>query len=116
MARLRQEIDSGRLGPTTPVLEVAWSYRLWGATPMAVFTGAMVSTATPEPEISGHTVGGRLHDIAELPALVGPAYPYIVYEPAALDPAVRDTIVNAGYRSIFANDRGEIFIWPQPRG
>jgi len=27
-----------------------------------------------------------------------------------------DIIVNAGYRSIFANGRGEIFAWPQSRG
>jgi hypothetical protein len=116
VARLRQEIDAGRLGPDTPVLEVAWSFRLWAATPMAVFTGAMVSTATPNPERSSHTVGGRLHDIGELGKLVGPAFPYVVYEPASMDPAIRDTIVNAGYTPIFANDRGEIFAWHQPGG
>ena len=109
VARLRAEIAVGQITATTPVLQVASDQAIWEATPLAVFTGAMVTSVTPDPDRSQHSVGGRLHAITELPELLGPSYPYVVYEPAELEPGIRDLIVEAGYGSIFANSRGEIF-------
>lgn len=83
---IRREQAAQRLRPATPVLHVAPSFQQWIATPLGVFTGVIETTATEDPEDSVHTVGGRLRDIADLDALLGPAFPYLViegYEPGS---------------------------------
>lgn len=110
---LRAEIDAGRLKGATPVLHVARSFQPWVAIPLAVFTGVMETTATLDPERSIHTEGGRLLDVADLPELLAADYPpYVVLEPAGLDPGLAATIEAAGYRSIFANDVAVLFERP----
>jgi hypothetical protein len=110
---LRAEIDAGRLRGATPVLHVARSFQPWVAIPLAVFTGVMETTATLDPERSIHTEGGRLLDVADLPELLAADYPpYVVLEPAGLDPGLAATIEAAGYRSIFANDVAVLFERP----
>jgi hypothetical protein len=101
---LRAEIDAGRITGATPVLHVASSFQPWASIPLAVFTGVMETTATLDPERSIHTEGGRLLDVAELPALLAEAYPYVVLEPAGLDPRLSATIEAAGFQPLFAND------------
>lgn len=106
---LRVEIDAGRITGATPVLHVARSFQPWVSIPLAVFTGVIETTATLDPERSIHTEGGRLLDVADLPALLAADYPYVVLEPAGLDTSLRATIEAAGYRSIFANQRAVLF-------
>jgi len=72
---IRREQAAQRLRPATPVLHVAPSFQQWVATPLGVFTGVIETTATEDPEDSVHTVGGRLRDIADLDALLGPVFP-----------------------------------------
>jgi hypothetical protein len=112
IAALRAEIAASRLQATDGVLHVARSFQPWASTPLAVFAGVMETTATTDPEHSIHTEGGRLRDVAELPALLHAGYTYVVLEPAGLPGDVRDEIVMAGYRSIFVNARGEVFRRP----
>ena len=63
----------------------------------------MESTATPDAERSIHTEGGRLLPLADLGALLGPAYPYVVVEGYG-DPMV--TFVEAaGYVEVWRGER-----------
>ncbi|MEO8229828.1 MAG: hypothetical protein ABI628_08715 [Chloroflexota bacterium] len=108
---LRAEIAAGRLGPATPVLHVAASFEQWVATPLGVFTGVTETIISPDAVVNIHTVGGRLrpfHDLDD--ALASGGYRYVVLEPADLPGDERDRIVAAGYGSIFANSRGEVFV------
>ncbi|MEW5990594.1 MAG: hypothetical protein AB1736_04495, partial [Chloroflexota bacterium] len=117
---VRAEIEAGRLGPDTDVLHVAASFQMWIATPLGVFDGVKETIFVPVPEVSIHTVGGRILALTDLPALLartgsaGPAYPYVLLEPDPneLPSDVRDTIVAAGYEPIFGNSRGELFAIP----
>jgi hypothetical protein len=111
IALVKQEIAAGRIGPETQVLHVARSFQQWEATPIGVFTGAAETDATLQTEHSIHTVGGRLHDLDELPGLLASrAYAYVVFEPnEELPPGIRQSIIDAGYASIFANVQGELF-------
>jgi hypothetical protein len=106
---LRAEIDARRITARTPVLHVARSFQPWASIPLAVFTGVMETTATLDPERSIHTEGGRLLDVAELPALLAADYPYVVLEPAGLEAGLEAAIGAAGYRPIFANQRAVLF-------
>jgi hypothetical protein len=108
---LRAEIAAGRLGPDTPVLHVAESFQQWASTPLGVFVGVTETTLSPDATTNIHTVGGRLRPLSDLDtALAGGLYRYVVLEPANLAGGERDRIVAAGYRSIFANARGEVFV------
>lgn len=108
---LRAEIVAGRLGPATPVLHVAASFEQWVATPLGVFTGVTETIVSPDAVVNIHTVGGRLRPLADLDqALASGRYRYVVLEPADLPGDERDRILAAGYRSIFANTRGEVFV------
>lgn len=108
---LRAEIAAGRIRAETPVLHVAASFQEWASTPLGVFAGVTETTLSPDAETSIHTAGGRLHPIADLAvALEGRAYPYVVLEPAGLPAGLRDRILGAGYRSLYANERGEVFV------
>ena len=109
---VRAEIDVGRIGPDTPILHVAGSFQQWQATPLGVFAGVTETDVTPDAVESIHTVGGRLRPLEDLGGLLaGGAYPYLLFEPSGEDlPAgLRERIVGAGYRPIYANDQGELF-------
>jgi hypothetical protein len=108
--RLRDEVAAGRLQSRTAVLHVAYSFQQWDATPIGVFGGMLETMTSIETEVSIHTAGGRLYPFDDLPALLEDGYPYLVLEPRDLPEGTREEIVAAGYRSIFANDRGEIFV------
>jgi hypothetical protein len=110
VAALRSEIDAGRLTAGSGVLHVARSFQQWVAIPLGVMTGVVEADVTPDAEVSIHTVGGRLHPFADLDSLLRADYPYLVLEPAGLPATVRPAVVAAGYRSIFANGRGEVFV------
>ena len=118
--RLRAEIDAGRLRHDTPVLHVASSFQQWVSTPLGVFDGVLetflsgcADLGNPRchgPEVSHHTVGGRLFDIANLHDYLDPGhFPYVVLESRDLPEGLRDQILDAGYASLFDNQQGEIF-------
>ncbi len=108
---LRAEITAGRLGAATPVLHVAVSFQQWASTPLGVFDGVTETMLSPDATTNIHTVGGRLQPLDDLDsALASRLYRYVVLEPADLAGDERDRIVAAGYRSIFANSRGEVFV------
>jgi hypothetical protein len=107
---VRGEIQAGRLGAASGVLHVASSFQQWSAVPLGVFTGVIETDATPDAEVSIHTVGGRLRPLTDLPRLLAAGPPYVLLEPAGLPAGTRDGIVTAGYRSIFVNPRGELFV------
>lgn len=107
---LRAEIAAGHIGPATPVLHVAASFEQWVATPLGVFTGVTETMVSPDAVVNIHTVGGRLRPLDDLDAaLASGRYRYVVLEPADLPGDERGRILAAGYRSIFANSRGEVF-------
>lgn len=106
---VRAQIDAGKLHHDTPVLHLARSFQQWVATPLGVFDGVDETFLSLDPEVSHQTVGGRLFDIADLPAYLDGSYPYVVLEPQGLADGLRDAILRAGYSSIFANGQGEVF-------
>ncbi|MEK6191480.1 MAG: hypothetical protein AABM41_04035 [Chloroflexota bacterium] len=108
--RLRDEVAAGRLQSTTPVLHVAFNFQQWDATPIGVFGGMLETMVSEQTEVSIHTAGGRLHPLDELDPLLQAGYPYLVFEPGDLPDGLRERIVGAGYRSMFVNGQGEIFV------
>lgn len=104
-----REIRAGRLRAHTPLLHLASSFQQWSGTPFGVFAGVHETTVSLDPEYSGHTLGGRLYGIADLPVLLDEGFEYVVLEPDGLPAGLRDAIVAAGYEPIFANARGEVF-------
>jgi hypothetical protein len=107
---LRAEIEDGRLAHDTPVLHVARTFQQWAATPLGVFDGVTETFVSLDPEISHHTVGGRLHGLDALPGfLESGEFTYVVLEPEGLPDGMREQIEGAGYASIFDNDQGEVF-------
>ena len=108
--RLRDEVAAGRLRSTTPVLHVAFNFQQWDATPIGVFGGMVETMVSEQTEVSIHTAGGRLHPLDELDPLLQAGYPYVVFEPQDLPDGLRERIVGAGYRSIFVNGQGEIYV------
>lgn len=110
-AAVRAEIDAGRIGADTELLHVARSFQQWVATPLGVFTGVIETMASVETEASMHTVGGRLHPIGDLDALLASGrFGYVVLEPHDDLPAdARDRIVAAGFSPVFAGAQGELF-------
>lgn len=107
---LRDEERTGRLGPDSSVLHVAKSFQQWASVPIGVFTGAMETTLSLDPEHSIHTVGGRLYGLDSLGTSLAGRPAYVVLEQAGLPSSVRDRIIAAGYRLMFANARAEIFV------
>ena len=75
---------------------------------VTVFVGVDETSASLDPENSIHTAGGRLHSVDELPAMLGPQFPYVVFEPAGLPTSIADELAAAGYKPIFTNPRAEI--------
>jgi hypothetical protein len=74
-----------------------------------VFTGALETSISLQPELSIHTVGGRLLGFDQLPAELASDYGYVVLEPAGLDPTLPAPITAAGYHQIWSNSQATIF-------
>jgi hypothetical protein len=110
---VRAEIDAGQLRHDTPVLHVAKSFQQWVAAPLGVFDGVTETFVSLDPEASLHTVGGRLFGLERLPGFLAEGtYRYVVLEPDGLPDGLREQIAAGGYRSIFANGRGNVFALP----
>ncbi len=110
---VRGEIAAGRIGPDTPVLHIAETFQQWRATPLGVFTGVTETDVTPDAVESIHTVGGRLRPLEDLTYLLEfGGYEYVLFEPSEkLPDGLRDRIVAARYRPVFANGQGELFVF-----
>ena len=106
---LRGEIDAGRLGPSTHVLHLASSFQQSVSVPIGVFTGALETSISLEPELSIHTEGGRLLGFDVLAGELASSYGYVVLEPDGLDPGLADQIAAAGYHQIWSNSKATIF-------
>lgn len=111
---LRSEIDAGRLGASTRVLHIASSFQQWVSVPIGVFTGAIETSISLQPELSIHTDGGRLLGFADLDRELAGGYGYVVIEPAGLPPDVlanaQARTTSAGYRQIWSNSQATIFV------
>jgi hypothetical protein len=116
VGELRAEETAGRLGPSTKVLNIASSFQQWVAVPVGVFTGAMETSISLQPEVSIHTDGGRLLGFENLERELAADYGYVVLEPAGLLPNVaantRTHIVADGYRQIWSNSQATIYARP----
>lgn len=104
-----REQRAGRLGPRDRLLKVAADYQSWASTPVAPFTGAIVTSISTNPDRSPHAIGGRLRPLSALDGLLDENYQYVLLEPQDLASGVRREILRAGYSSVFVNDRGELF-------
>lgn len=79
----------------------------------AIDEGVIETDVTPDAVVEIHTIGGRLRPLLDLgTVLTGAVYPYILFEPGALEhpDGLRASIVGAGYTSIFSNAQGELFV------
>ena len=110
---LRGEETAGRLGPQTRVLHIASSFQQWVSVPIGVFTGAIETSISLQPELSIHTEGGRLLGFGQLPAELAGGYGYVVLEPDGLPADVvsqtRALLSGAGYRQIWSNSRATVY-------
>jgi hypothetical protein len=106
---LRAEEVAGRLGPDTRVLHIAASFQQWASVPIGVFTGAMETSISLQPELSIHTEGGRLLGFDVLSTELASDYGYVVLEPSGLNPALPDAITTAGYRQIWSNSQAIVY-------
>ena len=106
---LRSEEEAGRLGPNTRVLHLAASFQQWASVPIGVFTGAMETSISLQPELSIHTVGGRLLGFDVLSTELASDYGYVVFEPSGLDPGLAGDITAAGYRQIWSNSQAIVY-------
>ena len=108
--QLRAEASAGRLGPSTRVLHLASSFQQWESVPIGVFTGALETSISLQPELSIHTEGGRLLGFDQLPAELASGYGYVVLEPDGLDAGLADKITAAGYHEIWSNARATVYV------
>jgi hypothetical protein len=107
---LRAEENAGRLGPSTRVLHIAFSFQQWSSVPIGVFTGALETSISLWPEVSIHTDGGRLLGLGQLDSELASGYGYVVFEPYGMYPGIEDAITTAGYRQIWANSQAIIYV------
>jgi hypothetical protein len=113
---LRAEEQAGRLGPGTRVLHIASSFQQWSSVPIGVFTGAIETSISLQPELSIHTEGGRLLGFDQLEQELQAGYGYVVVEPSNL----RADLINrtnsglaaAGYRQIWSNSQATVYTRP----
>ena len=82
--------------------------------PIGVFTGAIETSVSLEPELSIHTEGGRLLGFDSLPAELAAGYGYVVLEPGGLEdagfePPLDEQVEAAGYRLIWSNPIAQLF-------
>ena len=110
---IRTEEAAGRLGPGTRVLHIASSFQQWASVPIGVFTGAIESSISLQPEVSIHTDGGRLYGFERLDQELAAGYGYVVLEPANLPSEVTDSatasILAAGYKRIWSNTQAILY-------
>jgi hypothetical protein len=110
---LRAEEEAGRLGPETRVLNIAWDFQQWDSVPIGVFTGALETSISLYPELSIHTVGGRLLGFDQLDQQLAAGYGYVVVEPPGLGSdlltTTEDQVVAAGYHEIWENSQAIIY-------
>ncbi len=110
---LRAEEAAGRLGPSTKVLNIASWFQEWVAIPIGAFTGAMESSISLSPELSIHTVGGRLYGFDRIVPELASGYGYVVLQPGGLPPDLvsktEAEIAAAGYRRIWSNSFAYIY-------
>jgi hypothetical protein len=115
---IRAEEQAGRLGPKTRVLHIASSFQQWSSVPIGVFTGAIETSISLQPELSIHTEGGRLLGFDRLAAELASGYGYVVIEPAGLPGDVLDQstalVAQAGYTQIWSNSQATIYARPGP--
>jgi hypothetical protein len=109
VAMLRAEETAGRLGPSTRVLHIASSFQQWVSVPIGVFTGALETSISLQPELSIHTEGGRLLGLGVLNSELATGYGYVVFEPGGMDPAIAGTIKAAGYHQIWVNSQAIVY-------
>jgi hypothetical protein len=107
---LRDAISSGQLGAEARVLHVARSYEPWASLPIAVFTGLEESVVSEDATVDIFTAGGRIYPLASLATELHAGYSAVVVEPAGLPATVRSSVVMAGYRSVFTNSSGDVFL------
>ena len=101
LAAVQAEQNAGRMGPSSTVLHVAQSFQQWVATPLGVFAGVIETDATPDPEYSLHTAGGRLMNINTLGALLHQGFDYVVVEGMPDQAANVSEAEAAGYRMVW---------------
>ena len=106
---LRSEQRAGSLTADGRVLHVARASSEATQVPIGVFTGALEWLASEEPDRSFHGDPRRQPHVADLPSLLGPAFAYVVVEPAGLASDPTDAILAAGYERLFENDRAIVF-------
>ncbi|HEX7591943.1 MAG TPA: hypothetical protein VF375_08320 [Candidatus Limnocylindrales bacterium] len=107
---LRAEENAGRLGPSTRVLHIAFSFQQWSSVPIGVFTGALETSISLQPEVSIHTDGGRLLGLDQLNSQLASGYGYVVFEPDGMYPGIEGAVQAAGYRQIWANSQAIIYV------
>jgi hypothetical protein len=110
---IRSEISAGRLGPRTKVLHIAGSFQQWASVPIGVFTGAIETSISLQPEVSIHTDGGRLYGFGDLPRELRSGYGYVVVEPGGLPDDLAANAVaqvqTAGFHVIWSNSVATIY-------
>jgi len=106
---LRAEQRAGVLTADSRVLHVARASSEAAQVPIGVFTGALEWLASEGPDRSFHGDPRRQPNVADLPLLLGPAFAYVVVEPAGLAIDPTDAILAAGYERLFENDRAIVY-------
>jgi hypothetical protein len=111
---LRAEENAGRLGPATKVLNIASSFQQWVSVPVGVFTGAIETSISLQPELSIHTDGGRLLGFGDLDHELASGYGYVVLEPNGLPADVlanaQASIAAAGFHQMWSNSQATIYV------
>jgi hypothetical protein len=107
---LRSEIGAGRIGPSTQLLHIAQSYQPWASIPIAPFSGIDETVVSADATTTIFTAGGRILPLADLPAELDGGFGYVVLEPAGLPTGIDSAVVAAGYRPIYRNGAGEVFV------
>jgi hypothetical protein len=111
---LLAEVRAGRLGASTKVLNIASSFQQWASVPVGVFTGAIETSISLQPELSIHTEGGRLLGFGDLDnELADGGYGYVLLEPAGLsDDVISSTqakLAASGFTQIWSNSQATIY-------
>ena len=111
---LLSEVSAGRLGPSTKVLNIASSFQQWASVPIGVFTGAMETSISLQPELSIHTEGGRLLGFPQMDGeLANGGYGYVVLEPSGLAndlvASAQAKLEAAGFKPIWSNSMATVY-------
>jgi hypothetical protein len=111
---LLAEVSAGRLGAATKVLNIASSFQQWASVPVGVFTGALETSISLQPELSIHTEGGRLLGFGDLDnELADGGYGYVLLEPSGLSADVisstQTKLAAAGFARIWSNSQATVY-------